>query len=210
MPYFTDPAMDDYWPVNPATDTKTEPTNAAERASKMTAIHFAAVGDVHLDGAQVDVKLDLETGKVHVRIEEGWHVYSQSESNGVPSQLSLEAPVGLSTDGSVRAPEPELYEMQFVGKLQIHRGELVFRQSLRVASDAAAGALALPVGFTYQACSEGEGSVCLMPNTSEGKLSLEITAGESATAGISALSSASSSSTLTCSRPAKGGGGASM
>ena len=42
------------WPQKRESDTKTDPTNAAERASKMTAIHFAAVGDVHLDGAQVE------------------------------------------------------------------------------------------------------------------------------------------------------------
>ncbi len=125
----------------------------------------------------------IATVKAHVTVEEGWHVYALSEpsSDAVASTLTTGDAAGLTAHGAAVEPTPKEHEVEYVGTFKVHGGTFTVSQQVRVAADAAGGPRALPVSFTYQACSEGESAVCLPPASADGEVTLTVS-GEAAPA----------------------------
>jgi thiol:disulfide interchange protein DsbD len=92
--------------------------------------------------------------RVTLAAVEGWHIYSTTTPQGLPTVVELQLPAGLERVGELSEPHAEREEIEYVGEVEIHRGEAVFVQRLRVGADAAPGTLTVPVTTSWQTCDD--------------------------------------------------------
>lgn len=98
--------------------------------------------------------------RVELAIEPGWHVYSTTEKNGAPTTLELKLPPGVTAAGPLVEPAAHVEEVQYVGKVSVHRGTLVLVQPLRTEPGAKG---AVEAKLVWQTCDDGN-TMCLPPD----------------------------------------------
>jgi DsbC/DsbD-like thiol-disulfide interchange protein len=113
---------------------------------------LSVVGDAK-PGATVEVQATLE-------VEKDWHVYGTKTENGQATTLELSLPPGVTLDGPLKeSPAPHPEEIEYVGKVLLHRGTVTFSQALKIAADAKLP-LSLPAKVVWQACDD-QNTMCV-------------------------------------------------
>ncbi len=112
---------------------------------------------------------------VTASIGEGWHVYAPDEANVGPRPVDLTViknPI-FSAAGKLEAPEPEREMDQAFGQITASYTEkATFRLPVAVAVDAPAGAHAMEIDVSFQAC---DGNICLPPKAARVKATVTVT-----------------------------------
>jgi hypothetical protein len=114
---------------------------------------------------------------VSARIEEGWHLYSLTQSSPPdPTVISVAAGQPFALRGTVEAPLPEKAFDAAVGVDTEFYTELVtFKLPLAVEKTAKPGDYKVTVTARWQACN---GSLCLRPQTTTIEVPVQIQAGK--------------------------------
>jgi thiol:disulfide interchange protein len=159
-------------PEAPA-DAKPEPAAPADATPAEDGPEVAATLSVSpADAAPGDV---VEV-RALVRLKKGWHLYGVGETKGIPSALTVVPGPGAALEGDGTHPAFEIEEVQYVGSMRIVHGDtLVYSQKIKLAADAS-GSVSLQAKFTFQACSEGENSVCLQPGSEDKAFTIQVKA----------------------------------
>lgn len=92
--------------------------------------------------------------RARVEVEPAWHVYAVDTPNGQATTLELSLPPGVTAEGALREdPAPHGEEIEYVGKVSIHRGVVTFSRTLRLGPDAKLP-LSIPAKVVWQACDD--------------------------------------------------------
>lgn len=115
-------------------------------------------------------------GTVEVRatahMEPGWHIYAtKGVENGLPTTFELTLPPGVTLEGDVAEPAPHHEEIEFVGPVLIHRGDVTFTRTLRLAPDVR-GPLTIQARLAWQTCDDAN-TKCITGDA-KGELKLEV------------------------------------
>lgn len=121
------------------------PAAARAQDDAHTAVRFEASGEV-APGGTVEVR-------AVATVEPAWHIYSTTETLGTATKLVLTLPPGATLVGEVKEPAAHREEIEYVGQVSVHRGEVVFSQTVRVPADAK-GPVTIPARLEYQACDD--------------------------------------------------------
>lgn len=87
------------------------------------------------------------------RVAPGWHIYATKTENGQETTFELTLPPGVTLEGDVIEPAPHREEIEYVGAVDIHRGEVAFKRALRLGPDVK-GPLSIPARLSWQTCDD--------------------------------------------------------
>ncbi len=106
------------------------------------------------------------TVELNAEIEEGWHIYSISQTPGGPttSVISFPGNQAFRQDGAMKPPEPHTsFDPNFNMETETYEGKISFKIPVSINADAPLGSQKIAVNVLYQTCNE---STCLPPHTS--------------------------------------------
>lgn len=111
-------------------------------------------------------------GRLTATIEEGWHVYSTTTPQGIPSDLFVAEPDGISSWRAYQ-PEPEVvFDPNFQAEVEWYTGQAEFLIELELSEDAS-GELPVEVRVLYGACDPRQ---CLPPKRKSAEATISISA----------------------------------
>jgi thiol:disulfide interchange protein DsbD len=118
--------------------------------------------------------------RVQAEITSGYHLYSVSQAPGGPTPTSITLPAGqaftLRWPHISSWPAPvKVFAPEFGMEIEYHVGKVIFDFTALAAAHAAPGAHEVLVHIHYQLCDE---QTCLVPETKQLRVSIEVVAGE--------------------------------
>jgi len=127
----------------------------------------------------VDSKKPLRPGdrfsvKVVAKIDEGWHLYSltQTEGGPLPTRITLPSEQPFKLDGRIQSPSPYVApDPNFGIDTEYFEGTVTFTLSVIIATEAKPGETKLLVNTFYQSCND---QICLPPKTDKLETTIEI------------------------------------
>ena len=119
---------------------------------------------------------------VRVSLPEGLHAnaHKPRDPNLIPVVLTVNAPSGVSVEEIVYPEPTDLRQENAPQPLSVYEREFVIGAVLRIAPNAAPGALEIPLRLRYQACNE---KLCYLPTTVQSAWSVQIGAAGKAARG---------------------------
>ncbi len=112
-------------------------------------------------------------GRLTATIQEGWHAYSTTTPEGIPSDIFVAESDGISAWRAFQ-PEPEIvFDPNFQAEVEWYTGEAEFLIELDLSADAA-GELPVEVRVLYGACDPRQ---CLPPKRKSAETTISISTG---------------------------------
>ncbi len=106
------------------------------------------------------------------KIETGWHLYSASTPNGIPTSFQVGPPSVVEGVRLLQPPPKRAYDKNFQSDTETYEGGVTFLLELRLKKDAPAGPAQLTIKSRYQTCNDTQ----CVPSRWEGTASLTIDA----------------------------------
>lgn len=132
---------------------------AAQRPTDV--VKWSAAGGARQVSAGATVKVELTA-----QVAPGWHLYALTQPEDGPSPLKIAVMKGKPFEVQARdivAPAPQVTKDDNFGlETRQHDGRVVFTVPIAAAKTVTAGAHAVPLEITFQACGNG---ICLRPFT---------------------------------------------
>jgi thiol:disulfide interchange protein len=110
---------------------------------------------------------------VKVSLPEGLHAnaHKPRDPKLIPVVLTINAPAGVTVEEIVYPEPTDLRQENAPQPLSVYEREFVIGAALRVARDAPAGALEIPLRLRYQACNE---KLCYLPTTVQSSWTVKV------------------------------------
>jgi thiol:disulfide interchange protein len=116
--------------------------------------------------------------RVAGKIDAGWHLYSASTPNGIPTSFQV-GPANVVEGLRLLQPPPKrAYDKNFQSDTETYEGDVTFLLELRLKKDAPAGPALLTIKSRYQTCNDTQ----CVPSRWEGTAPLNIDASAAAAA----------------------------
>ncbi len=88
------------------------------------------------------------------RIEPGWHLYSASTPNGIPTSFQTGPENVVESTRLLQPPPKRAYDKNFQADTETYEGDVTFLLDVRLKSDAPAGPAELTLKGRYQTCND--------------------------------------------------------
>jgi thiol:disulfide interchange protein len=116
--------------------------------------------------------------RVSGRIDAGWHLYSASTPNGIPTSFQVGPENVVEGSRLLQPPPHRAYDKNFQSDTETYEGDVTFLLDVRLKSDAPAGPAQLTVKGRYQTCNDTQ----CVPSRWEGMAALNVDAAAAAAA----------------------------